>query len=194
MPDYGGNNLISPSSEPGYSWLENVSKSLDMSRLVPTSPTGVKWKTESARLFLKYLGKMVDTIRSRGRSVWFMARPLESRKFLSGSDGKVSFSHWGILISDFAKPQLEERIAEFNASPEQVWGDLHELRNHFGTARYECSDYVARDYARATKLNYLGQTEVTNDELYSFGISHCLSLIARPRIDSIESKVRSFQE
>ena len=169
--------------QPGYFWLDHLPRSIDdtnsdsptlLSPISPTSPSRDNWMSESARLFIRSLRKVVETVCSRGRSVWFMVRPLESRALLSGpSDAKVSLSHWGILISGMTRSQLEDRLHESSPSSlDAIWGDLHELRNHFGTARYECSTYRARDNRRATKLDYLGQTEITDEKLFEFGIDH----------------------
>ena len=167
--------------QPGYFWLDHLPQLMDdinsdsptlLSPTSPTYPSRDNWMPESARLFVGSLRKVVETVCSRGRSVWFMVRPLESRALLSGpSDAKVSLSHWGILISGMTRSQLEDRLHELpSSSLDAIWGDLHELRNHFGTARYECSTYCAKDNRRATKLEYLGQTEITDEELFEFGI------------------------
>ena len=162
-------------SQPGYSWLDRIPRSLDKTFFDTSpvlSPTKDNWMIESARIFVINLRKVVETVCSRGRSVWFMVRPLENRAMLSGpSEAKASFSHWGILISGMTRSQLEDRRAEATSGVDSIWGDLHELRNHSGTARYECSTYRAKDNLRATKLDYLGQTEINDEELFEFGIS-----------------------
>jgi hypothetical protein len=163
-------------SQPGYAWLEHIPRSLDKTFFdisPPLSPSRDNWMFESARLFVINLRKVVEIVCSRGRSVWFMVRPLENRAILSGpSNAKASFSHWGILISGMTRSQLEDRRAEANSGLDSIWGDLHELRNHHGTAHYECSTYHAKDSLRATKLDYLGQTEIIDEELFEFGISN----------------------
>jgi len=162
---------------PGYFWLEHLPHSLNdlrfdsVSRL---SPNRDVWMIESAQHFLNSLLKVVETIRSRGRSVWFMVRPLENRNLPGPSAGHVSFSHWGILVSGMTRSQLEDRLAETSTTTDSIWGDLHELRNILGTAKYECSTYRARDNRKATRLDYLGQTEITDEELFEFGIIQLL--------------------
>ena len=173
---------VTTGPQPGYFWLEHLPRSIDdvksdsptlLSPISQTSPTRGNWMSESGRLFIGSLRKVVETVCSRGRSVWFMVRPLQNRALLSGpSDAKVSLSHWGILISAMTRPQLEDRLLENPPSRwDAVWGDLHELRNHFGTARYECSTYRAGDNRRATKLDYLGQTEISDEKLFDLGIA-----------------------
>jgi hypothetical protein len=163
-------------SQPGYSWLEYIPRSLDKTffDLSPAlSPNKDNWMIESARTFVINLRKVVETVCSRGRSVWFMVKPLNNRIILAGSsDGKTSFSHWGILISGLTRAQLEDRIPETSTDLDSIWGDLHELRNQSGTAIYQCTTYRAKDYLQATKLDYLGQTEVSDEELFEVGISN----------------------
>lgn len=158
--------------QPGYFWIEHLPRSInDINSNSPLSPHKDNWKIESAKLFITSVRKVVETICSRGRSVWFMVRPLESRALLSGpSEANVSFSHWGILISGMTRSQLEDRLGDVES--DAIWGDLHELRNYFGNARYEWSTYQARHNQRATKLDYLGQTEITDEALFEFGIDH----------------------
>jgi len=159
---------------PGYFWLDRLPHSLSdlhlniSSRL---SPNNDNWMIESAQLFLHSFHRVIETIRSRGRSVWFMVRPLENRNLPGPSAAHVSFSHWGILISDMTRSQLEDRLEETSTatSGDSIWGDLHELRNICGSAKYECCTYRARDNRRATKLDYLGQTEIADEELFEFG-------------------------
>ena len=52
---------------------------------------------------------------------------------------------------------------------EAIWGDLCEWTDHFRTATYECSRYRAMDNRRAAKLDYIGQTGITNEKLFEFG-------------------------
>ena len=59
----------------------------------------------------------------------------------------------------------------------EPWGHLHELRNIFGKARYERKDFKGEDYKRATKLTYLGQTEMTDQELHEYGKEFMCRLI-----------------
>jgi hypothetical protein len=173
---------VTTGPQPGYIWLDYLPRSIDdttpnsptlRSPISPTSPSRDNWMSESARLFIGSLRKVVETVRSRGRSVWFMVRPLANRALLSGpSDAKVSLCHWGILISGMTRSQLEDRLHELPPSSlDAIWGDLHELRNHFGTATYACSTYRARDNRRVTKLDYLGQTEITDEKLFELGIA-----------------------
>ena len=67
------------------------------------------------------------------------------------------------------RSQLEDRLVETSTTGDSIWGDLHELKNIFGTAKYECSTYRAWDNRKATRLDYLGQTEITDEELFEFG-------------------------
>lgn len=164
--------------QPGYRWLEHLPRSLDDIEPNPRlSPHKDNWMIESAKLFVASIRKIAEVICSRGRSVWFMVRPLENRAtMLSGpSDARVSFSHWGILISGMTRSQLEDRLQD--AESDEIWGDLHELKNYYGNAKYEWSTYRAKDNQRATKLEYLGQTEITDEALFEHGIYPPLCLL-----------------
>jgi hypothetical protein len=162
------------SPHPGYFWLDHLPHSLFDLRLNVASrlsPNNDNWMIESAHQFLNYLQRVVETIRSHGRSVWFMVRPLENRNLPGPSAAHVSFSHWGILVSGMTRSQLEDRLEETSTTGDAIWGDLHELRNICGTAKYECSTYRARDNRKATRLDYLGQTEIADEELFEFGMA-----------------------
>jgi hypothetical protein len=171
-PEPNAEEPIGP--HPGYLWLDHLPRSLDDVRLDSTrlSPNMDNWMIESANQFVSSLQKIVESICSRGRSVWFMVRPLENRNLPGPSAAHVSFSHWGILVSGMTRSQLEDLSTEtmpLGGPVDSIWGDLHELRNIYGAAKYECSTYRARDNRKATKLEYLGQTEITDEELFEFG-------------------------
>jgi hypothetical protein len=127
------------------------------------------WQKESGKHILHWLRIAAEIAQNRGRSVWFMARPLEKRRFPAASEGLIALSHWGILVSQFTKGQMTDRMNEKTPGGEEVWGDLHELRNFLGKARYECQDFKTADYHRATRFTYLGQTEMTDEELHEYG-------------------------
>jgi hypothetical protein len=134
----------------------------------PLDP-GDEWKKESAEHFLHWLRKAAEITQNRGRSVWFMARPLQKRIFPAVSEGLIALSHWGLLISRFSKGQMTDRMNRNTTDEDEIWGDLHELRNFLGKARYECEDFKAADYQRATRFTYLGQTEMTDEALHEYG-------------------------
>jgi len=122
----------------------------------------------SARQFLVSLRKVVEAVCSRGRSVWFMVRPLE-RMLLSGSDASIQLSHWGILVSELTRSQFDDRMREIPLDPNGVLGDLHELKNIHGKAEYRCATYTVKLHQAVTKLDYLGQTEMNDAALHKFG-------------------------
>jgi hypothetical protein len=159
--------------QPGYFWLGHLPKSLDEAAdmVHRLSPNTESWMLESARLFVSALHRVVESICSRGRSVWLMAEPLRNGIVPTASSGNIAFSHWGILISYLTRHQLQDRIAELEekAGLDLILGDLHELRNHRGEVRYERYEYRGHHHQRATKLKYLGQTEVTDETLFEFG-------------------------
>lgn len=130
-----------------------------------------EWKKESANCFLKWLKKTIELVDRKGRSVWFMSRPVERGRAMIpiGSEGLAPFSHWGILISEIPKGQLLEKMKD-RSNSEIVWGDLHELRAHGGYSHYECKDFKAEDYQKGMKFSYLGETEATLEELDLYGI------------------------
>jgi hypothetical protein len=126
------------------------------------------WMRKCEGIFLRSLIKTVEIACSRGRSVWFMVRPLNNSLVPRGSEARTSFSHWGVLISDLAKCQLEDRLVE-SPNAKEVLGDLHELRNVLGMTRYDHLSYRIDDYKKATKLEYLGQTEMELEDILAFG-------------------------
>ena len=133
----------------------------------------------SARQFLVSLRKVVEAVCSRGRSVWFMVRPLE-RMLLSGSDASIQLSHWGILVSELTRSQFDDRMREIPLDPNGVLGDLHELKNIHGKAEYRCATYTVKLHQGVTKLDYLGQTEMNDAELHKFGFPPPLCLEKKP--------------
>jgi hypothetical protein len=149
----------------GYAWLDRLRREKDDA----DSPGGPEsWKYKSAHQFLVSLRKMAEAVCSRGRSVWFMVRPLD-RRILSGSEGNVHFSHWGIMVSEMTRLQLDARMAELPLDLPGVLGDLHELKNIRGRAEYRCTNYTVKLNIGATKLEYLGQTEMTDEALDKLG-------------------------
>jgi hypothetical protein len=98
-----------------------------------------------------------------------MACPLERRRFPAASEGMIPLCHWGILVSQMAMGQMMDRIDGNTSDAEDIWGDLHELRNNHGISQYERRDFKTPDYQRATRLKYLGQTEMTDKELHDYG-------------------------
>jgi hypothetical protein len=141
------------------SWRDrtNILKYIDTTR--PLGPGDKKWQKESAQQVLHWLRIAAEIAQNRGRSVWFMARPLEKRRFPAASAGLIALNHWGILVSRFTKGQMTDRMDGNTSATDEIWGDLHELRNFLGKARYECQDFKATDYQRATRFTYLGQTD-----------------------------------
>jgi hypothetical protein len=198
MPRYGGSIFPTPSrsssfrrrkspesdqeetagDQPGYFWLDHLPKSLAEAAHMghSLSPNPDSWMIESARQFVSSLNKVVESINSRGRSVWLMARPLRNG-IVPTSGGNVAFCHWGILISYLTKYQLGNRISELDdkGSLDSILGDLHELRNQNGDANYNFCSYRGKDNERATRLDYLGQTEITDAELFELGM--CFSIL-----------------
>jgi hypothetical protein len=150
-----------------YSWLNCL-------RAGPYSRGGdfiPKWKEDSGSYFVQILIKVVDTIGLCGRSVWFLAHPLQSIPLPKGLDRWIPFSHWGILISPLTKRQMANRMSGNHVGNSEEWGKLHELSRRGNRALYIRSRFRASDFQRATKLTYLGQTEMTDLELDLLGTS-----------------------
>ena len=152
----------------GYEWLDRLPREVDevSPELGTLSPD--YWMVRSARQFVVSLRKVVEAVCSRGRSVWFMVRPLE-RMLLSGLDASIQLSHWGILVSELTRSQFDDRMREIPLDPSGVLGDLHELRNIHGRAEYRCTTYTVKLHQGVTKLDYLGQTEMNDEGLHTFG-------------------------
>jgi hypothetical protein len=133
------------------------------------------WRGESASRLMQYFRMASNVALSRGRSVWFMTRPLDnsSSKSLSLFAILALFkpisviAHWGIIVSDLSKPQLEEMISTSRSNSERL-GDLHELRNIGGTTHYQHGPYV---HDLDLSLQYVGQTEMDDDTLSTYGRS-----------------------
>jgi hypothetical protein len=135
-----------------------------------------EWVKESAQKFVYWLHQTVDIVLRRGRSVWFMACPLK-RAFLSGSAGIVAMNHWGIVISQLTEVEMTTWTKKTSASPLAGLGDIHELHNAFGNARYQCRDFKAEDYERMTQFNYIGQTEMTDQQLHDYGEHYSMAML-----------------
>jgi hypothetical protein len=147
-----------------YSWLNSFivgthSRAGDLST----------WKIKCATNFLRCLERMGQIAESHGRSVWFVARPLEQKNWFRGLDCSIACSHWGILVSQLSRCQMMERMDSNSSNRSQMWGDLHELRNLHGQATYGCKRFSAADYRRGTVSKYLGQTDMTDEELENYG-------------------------
>jgi len=72
-------------------------------------------------------------------------------------------------VSEMTRLQLDARMAELPLDLHAVLGDLHELKNVCGRAEYRCSDYTVKFNLGATKLEYLGQTEMMDEALDRLG-------------------------
>jgi hypothetical protein len=158
-----------PLSIPDYSWLRHIRPPFPTTPIY-LSPSNEEWMIESARLFSQSLTRTVEMILGRGLSVWFMVAPLQSVN-LGPSAAVIPFSHWGILISQSPRWELEARIAN-STNPVEELGDIHELRNHHGTTKYDPKAFYLKDFQSATKLDYLGQTALDWNDIYDFGISY----------------------
>jgi hypothetical protein len=100
-----------------------------------------EWVIESAQKFVYWLHQMVDIATRRGRSVWFMACPL-TRVFLARCAGIVAMNYWGIVISQLTESEILVWATKKTAASTLVGlGDIHELHNVFGNARYQCRDF-----------------------------------------------------
>jgi hypothetical protein len=148
-----------------YCWL-NCLRVGPYSRVIDFMP---KWKAESGNYFAQILIKVVDTIGASGRSVWFLVRPLQSIRLPGGLARLIPFSHWGILISPLTKRQMTNRMHGNHSNNSEEWGKLHELHRRGGQADYVRNRFFASDFQRATKLAYLGQTEMTDMQLFELG-------------------------
>jgi len=82
---------------------------------------------------------------------------------------KAPRSNWEVLITPFSKIQLEDRMRGARERTD-VWGHLHALWNHWGTAEYRNRKFLAKDFKPASKLLYEGETEMTDHELEILGI------------------------
>ena len=135
--------------------------------------------------FLHWLQKMIEVARRRGRSVWFMARPLEQGLV---SSSVVSLNHWGILVSSQTREQVTSTRKNKTLAREHVWGDLHEVTEHRGKAMYDRVKFTTVDYRHATKFTYIGQTEMTDEDIDKHGtLSNELADEFSTRIHSTES-------
>jgi hypothetical protein len=106
-------------------------------------------------------------VQSRDRSVWLMVRPLE-RRVPSPSGIKPAFGHWGAVISELTKLQLDERISSVSEHSSETLGTLHELRNDGGITRYVVTPYDVHCKPLPGR-DYVGQTEMNNEEIFNFG-------------------------
>jgi hypothetical protein len=158
-----------------YSWL----KCLRLGPYSRGSDIIPEWKKNSGTYFAQSLIKVVETIGVSGRSVWFLVRPLQSPSVPKVP--LISFSHWGILISPLTKRQMDDLICGDHSNNSEAWGNLHELNRQGDHAFYTRKRFYASDFERATKLDYLGQTEMTDRQLDQLGNSVSVNVANRCR-------------
>jgi hypothetical protein len=133
----------------------------------------IGWKVAAAANLTYCLQNVEKIVESYGRSVWFYACPLEGKKGSIGSSFAVGCSHWSILVSRLTRCQM---IARIESGPpiggkQMVYGELHELREYKGQAYYYSRPFRGRDFGRRGRvIEYLGQTDSTDDDLDEFGI------------------------
>jgi hypothetical protein len=130
-----------------------------------------EWKVACAANLRHCLQKAEKIVESHGRSVWFFACPLERKICFRGSScsGTV-FLHWAILVSQLTRAQMIARMEGNSSDRDLVCGELHELRECQGTAIYTSRSFSAAIHRRrGTVLKYLGQTDLSNDDLDEYG-------------------------
>jgi hypothetical protein len=149
------------------SWLVEVPCSLEPVIQNRASVHKKDWTSESRRCFIRSLSRIIDSVQSRDRSVWLMVRPLE-RRVPSPSGIKPAFGHWGAVISELTKLQLDERISSVSEHSSETLGTLHELRNDGGITRYVVTPYDVHCKPLPGR-DYVGQTEMNNEEIFNFG-------------------------
>jgi hypothetical protein len=160
-------------------WLGMTPKgsSSELSRNSPSRPSIDP--PEPPIPFAEMIKVQIDVTLDRGRSVWLIFEPLERFKIFGVSSSEVS--HWAILVSPLTRVRLGAlKRGSQSSSSADSWGTRHELRNNGGQNQYTGGDpYYASSLKPGSSLTYLGQTEMSDEELQDYGISTSDYLMAQ---------------
>lgn len=124
----------------------------------PTSDTG-----QSIAFRAPLINEVLST-----RTVWLCIR--EDPPQLS-TRPTISANVWAVLICSFAKAQLEERLRGRSQSGE-VWGDIHELVNQWGTIEYQSHRCVCDEFTSLSRFLFQGETKMFDEDLGKLGITN----------------------
>ena len=107
------------------------------------------------------------------RSVWRLTRPLASSwNIFNPSRDKIALQHWGVVVANFDKQDLEKRISESQkrSSTKEHWGEIHQLRKEGNLVRYDFREWTSDDVEKKTVMTYVGNTTMSDNEIMDKGI------------------------